>query len=345
MKKSDFYYDLPDEQIAQFPLADRTASRLLVVDADQAQISDQHFVDVGEFLREGDLLVLNDTRVIPARLFGNKPSGGKVEVFLERIVDQFVALCQVKSSKGLVEGGSVNFADSAMAKCSGREQGFYLLEFSVPVLELLQSQGQIPLPPYISRTANQEDTERYQTVYADRPGAVAAPTAGLHFDQALLKKLAGQGVSSCRVTLHVGAGTFQPLRVDDLEQHKMHAEWLEVNAAAAEQINQTRAQGGRVVAVGTTSVRCLETSANEKGQAQAFCGETRLFIKPGYSFKCTDALITNFHLPESTLMMLVCALGGYDHMMSAYRHAVMQGYRFFSYGDAMLVLPKARDLT
>jgi S-adenosylmethionine:tRNA ribosyltransferase-isomerase len=289
-------------------------------------------------LRRGDVLVFNDTRVIPARLLGHKASGGKVEVLIERIVDDHHALAQVRASKSPKPGNRLRLAEELEAIVQGRQDEFFRLEFldSRPLLELLQRYGHIPLPPYIQRPDAAMDHERYQTVYARQPGAVAAPTAGLHFDAEILRQIAAMGVDSAFVTLHVGAGTFQPLRVDDLAQHRMHAEYGEVSAQACAQIAAARQRGGRVVAVGTTSVRALE-SASQSGELQAWRGETRLFITPGYAFRSVDALLTNFHLPESTLLMLVSAFAGHEATLAAYRHAVDLEYRFFSYGDAMLI--------
>jgi len=335
MQRSDFSFELPPELIAQAPLAERAASRLLCLD-DHGQISDRSFRALTELLRPGDLLVLNDTRVIPARLHGHKDSGGRVEVLVERVLDNRRILAQVRASKSPRDGAWLHLDGAIEARVLGREDEFFVLEFAgeETVLTQLERHGHMPLPPYITRADMAADHERYQTVYAREPGAVAAPTAGLHFDTALLAQLGEQGVNSAYVTLHVGAGTFQPLRVERLEEHRMHAERVEVSAETCAAIAATKSRGGRVVAVGTTVVRSLETAA-QSGTLQPYNDETRLFITPGYAFRVVDALVTNFHLPESTLLMLVCAFAGYDPVMRAYRHAVEKRYRFFSYGDAM----------
>lgn len=335
MQRRDFAFDLPPELIAQTPLPERSASRLLCLDA-QGGLSDRRFDAVVELVAPGDLLVVNDTRVIPARLRGRKDSGGRVEVLVERVLDQHTALAQVCASKTPRAGARLHLEGAVVACVLGRDEEFFVLEFDGDVLELLERYGHMPLPPYIERADSGADRERYQTVYAQRPGAVAAPTAGLHFDAPLLERLRARGVEFAQVTLHVGAGTFQPLRVERLEHHRMHAERVEVSAQVCEQVAAVQARGNRVVAVGTTVVRSLETAA-QSGSLQPFAGETRLFITPGYEFRVVDALITNFHLPESTLLMLVCAFGGYEPVMRAYRHAVEQRYRFFSYGDAMFL--------
>jgi S-adenosylmethionine:tRNA ribosyltransferase-isomerase len=340
MQRSDFQYDLPPQLIAQRPLSERRASRLLVLEGESGALADRSFGDIVDYLKPGDVLVFNDTRVIPARLLGNKQSGGRVEVLVERILDEHRLLAHVRASKSPKPGARLILEDEVEAEVLGRDDDLFELRFldSRPVLEVLEAVGHMPLPPYIERPDEAEDQQRYQTVYADRPGAVAAPTAGLHFDEALLEQLRTMGIETVFVTLHVGAGTFQPVRVDALEEHKMHAEYVEVSEEAVATIKRARAAGGRVVAVGTTSVRSLETAA-QTGELKPFAGETQLFITPGYRFRAVDLLITNFHLPESTLLMLVCAMGGYEQVMAAYRHAVAQQYRFFSYGDAMLVIP------
>lgn len=335
MQRRDFAFDLPPELIAQTPLPERSASRLLCLDA-QGGLSDRRFDAVVDLLAPGDLLVLNDTRVIPARLLGRKDSGGRVEVLVERVLDQRTALAQLRASKTPRAGAILHLEGAVEARVLGREEEFFVLEFDGDVLELLERYGHMPLPPYIERADSGADRERYQTVYARRPGAVAAPTAGLHFDAPLLERLRARGIEFAQVTLHVGAGTFQPLRVERLEDHRMHAERVEVSVQVCEQVAAVKARGNRVVAVGTTVVRSLETAA-QSGSLRPFAGETRLFITPGYTFRAVDALITNFHLPESTLLMLVCAFGGYEAVMRAYRHAVEQRYRFFSYGDAMFL--------
>ncbi len=348
MKKSDFHYDLPSELIAQYPLPERPASRLLVVDRRSGELTDAAFSDLGQFLQAGDLLVFNDTRVVPARLFARKATGGKVEVFVERVLGQRTAKVMLKASKSPQLGAELFFGDTAnrqKARLTARQGMFWLLEWmgDDSLAEYMQANGHMPLPPYIQRPAEAADSQRYQTVYSRKNGAVAAPTAGLHFDQALLKALADKGIEHCFVTLHVGAGTFQPVKSEDIRQHRMHKEWLQVSPAACDKINQARARGRRVVAVGTTSVRCLETAALAsddfpKNGLQPFAGDTDIFIYPGYTFQAVDALLTNFHLPESTLLMLVAAFAGKDLIDQAYRHAIDSQYRFFSYGDAMLLV-------
>ncbi len=341
MKRSDFQFDLPESRVAQHPLAERRASRLLVLDGATGELADRRFADILALLRPGDLLVFNDTRVIPARIFGRKATGGRVEVLVERVTGPRGALAHIRASRALRAGAELTLEGGATVRVTGREGDLFVLEFpGEPVLTTLEAHGHMPLPPYIERADEAADRERYQTVYARRPGAVAAPTAGLHFDDALLAELEARGVERAFVTLHVGAGTFQPVRVESLDEHRMHAEYLEVPEATCRAIAETRARGGRVVAVGTTVVRALEASA-AGGQPEPFTGETEIFIRPGYRFRAIDALVTNFHLPESTLLMLVSAFGGFDPVMAAYRHAVAEGYRFFSYGDAMFVTPAA----
>ncbi|WP_329741060.1 tRNA preQ1(34) S-adenosylmethionine ribosyltransferase-isomerase QueA [Dyella sp. A6] len=341
MKKSDFDFDLPPELIAQAPLPERSASRLLLLDVPAQSRQDRLFRDLPGFLRPGDLLVFNDTRVLPARLYGRKDTGGAVEILIERVTGAHEAVVQLGVSKKPREGGRIELADGSHATVLGRDEGFFRLRFEAPepLEKLLLKLGEMPLPPYIERHADAADMERYQTVYAREPGAVAAPTAGLHFDEPLLAALRERGVDFGYVTLHVGAGTFQPVRADDISQHHMHSEWLNVGAGLIEKIHRTRAAGGRVIAVGTTVVRALE-SATVDGQLHPFAGETQIFIFPGYRITSIDGLITNFHLPQSTLLMLVSALAGREFMLDAYRHAVEQRYRFFSYGDAMLILPQ-----
>ena len=341
MKKSDFDFTLPPELIAQAPLAERSASRLLLVDVAEQVREDRMFRELPQFLREGDLLVFNDTRVLPARLYGRKDSGGAVEILIERVTGAHEATVQLGVSKKPKEGGRIELADGSHAVVLGRDEAFFRLRFesSEPLEKLLSKLGEMPLPPYIARHADASDLERYQTVYARQPGAVAAPTAGLHFDEAMLAQLRAQGVGFGYVTLHVGAGTFQPMRAEHVKDHVMHREWLNVGAELVEKIQRTRAAGGRVVAVGTTVVRALE-SATRDGVLRPFAGETQIFIFPGYRFSSIDALITNFHLPQSTLLMLVSALAGREVILDAYRHAIEQRYRFFSYGDAMLIMPQ-----
>ncbi len=338
MRKSDFHYSLPPELIAQYPASPRTASRLLALDGANGDLRDLRFTDLPALLRAGDLLVFNDTRVIPARLFGHKDSGGRIEVLVERILDAHCVLAQVRASKSPKPGQKLSLEGNVTMTVQRREDEFYVLAFDSDrsVTEILERIGHVPLPPYIDRADNTADGERYQTVYAHYPGAVAAPTAGLHFDQAMLALFKEKGIESAFVTLHVGAGTFQPIRADDVREHRMHAEYLRVPAAACHRIIEAKKEGRRVVAVGTTVVRALETAARNGGIGPHE-GETDIFIYPGYRFRIVDALLTNFHLPESTLLMLVCAFGGTENVLSAYRHAVEQKYRFYSYGDAMFV--------
>jgi S-adenosylmethionine:tRNA ribosyltransferase-isomerase len=341
LRKSDFSYSLPPELIAQAPLSERAASRLLCLDGRSGGIDDRLFSDLPQLLRAGDLLVFNDTRVIPARLFGTKDSGGRIELLVERVLDGSRVLAQCRASKSPKPGQTLHFGHGVQARTGARHGEFYEIEFDgqEPLPALLERIGHIPLPPYIERADVAADRERYQTVYARTPGAVAAPTAGLHFDSAMLARLDAMGVERAFVTLHVGAGTFQPLRVDEIAQHRMHAEWLDVPAATAARVNTAKSDGRRVIAVGTTVVRALETASGEAG-VRPFAGETGIFIYPGYRFRAVDALVTNFHLPESTLLMLVCAFAGTEHVLAAYRHAVRERYRFFSYGDAMFVTPQ-----
>ncbi|RAP57557.1 tRNA preQ1(34) S-adenosylmethionine ribosyltransferase-isomerase QueA [Oleiagrimonas sp. MCCC 1A03011] len=341
MKKSDFHFDLPQHLIAQAPLAERSASRMLVLDVPNTRWQDSSVRALPDFLREGDLLVFNDTRVLPARLFGRKETGGAVEILLERVTGTHEARAQMRVSKKPAPGSRILLDDGTPVEVLGREDAFFRLRFDTeePLEKVLLRVGHMPLPPYIERDDSAEDAERYQTVFAREPGAVAAPTAGLHFDDALLDALRARGVDSGYVTLHVGAGTFQPMRAERIEDHHMHREWLNVGAELIEKIHRTRAAGGRVIAVGTTVVRALE-SATVEGELHPFAGETQIFIFPGYRFTSIDGLLTNFHLPESTLLMLVSALAGREFMLDAYRHAVEAEYRFFSYGDAMLILPQ-----
>jgi S-adenosylmethionine:tRNA ribosyltransferase-isomerase len=337
MKRTDFHYELPAELIAQLPLEQRSASRLLCFDRRSGHLDDREFRNLPGLLNPGDLLVFNNTEVIPARLYGNKASGGRVEILVERLLNQQECLAQVRASKSPKPGGTLILEDGSRLQVLGREDSFFHLQaVGGDLMGLLQSLGHMPLPPYITRKDTQRDRDRYQTVYAETPGAVAAPTAGLHFDQVLLNQLKETGIQSTTVTLHVGAGTFQPVRVDNIEDHHMHAEWLEVPQSACEAIAAARARGGRVVAVGTTAVRSLETAA-QGGLLKPFSGDSRIFIYPPYQFRVVDAMITNFHLPESTLLMLVSAFAGREQSLAAYRHAVAERYRFFSYGDAMLL--------
>ncbi|MCM2313145.1 MAG: tRNA preQ1(34) S-adenosylmethionine ribosyltransferase-isomerase QueA [Steroidobacteraceae bacterium] len=343
MLRSDFQYDLPDELIARQPTARRSDSRLLHLDGRDGALIDRRFADLPQLLRSGDLLVFNDTRVIPARLHGHKATGGKVELLLERVVGGGRALVQMRSSKAPAAGSLVQLDGGVVASVVGRDDDFWLLDFGTDPAAVFERHGEMPLPPYLRRAAEDFDRERYQTIYARVPGAVAAPTAGLHFDAGLLDACDRVGAAHAHVTLHVGAGTFQPVRVDDLAAHRMHAEWAEVPAAVCEAVAACRARGGRVVAVGTTAVRALESAARA-GRLAPFAGDTRLFITPGYRFRVVDAMVTNFHLPESTLLMLVAAFAGRAHVLAAYRHAVAERYRFFSYGDAMFVEPDREAL-
>jgi len=341
MQTRDFHYSLPDELIAQQPCAERSASRLLVVDRGTDALVDSRFSCLLDYLEPGDCLVFNNTRVIPARLYGKKATGGKVEILLERMLDDSRALAHIRASKTPRTDGIIIIDDSEYElQVTGRSADLFEIRVAHPgdsLSKILQTCGHMPLPPYIRRTDEAIDHERYQTVYAEQPGAVAAPTAGLHFDNALLAALQDRGVDSTFVTLHVGAGTFQPVRCEHIEDHRMHSEYLEVSEQAVAKCRQARASGKRIIAVGTTSVRCLET-ASAGGELQSCCGETDIFIYPGYTFRSVDAMITNFHLPESTLLMLVSAFAGRENMLAAYQHAVAQRYRFFSYGDAMLIL-------
>ncbi len=338
MKASDFDYELPERLIAQKPLEQRTASRLLVLDPQQGSIEDQQFSCLEQYLRPQDLLIFNDTRVFPARLFGQKESGGKVEVLIERIINDQEVLAHVRSSKSPKAGTRLKLEQVIDCQVEGRQDDLFRLKLNQQGnwLDLLQQHGHMPLPPYIQRKDDDSDKDRYQTVYSRNVGAVAAPTAGLHFDQTLLDSLQERGVRTAYVTLHVGAGTFQPMRVEEVSEHIMHAEMVAVSEAVCQQIKYTRKIGGRVIAVGTTVVRSLESAAADGG-IKPFQGDTQLFITPGYEFRVVDAMITNFHLPRSTLLMLVSAFAGKDFMMQAYQHAVDAEYRFFSYGDAMLI--------
>jgi len=337
LKRSDFKFDLPQELIAQQPLAHRGDSRLLRVSRSNGALRDHVFCELVEFLNPGDLLVFNDTRVIPARLLGHKDSGGKIEVLLERMLDEHNCLAQVRTSKPLKPGGKIILQDGSELNVVGREGNFFRLATGRELLSVVVDRvGHVPLPPYIERADTAEDRRRYQTVYAARPGAVAAPTAGLHFDEPMLQALADRGIRRASITLHVGAGTFQPVREEHIENHRMHAEYLEVSQAVCDAVQQAKADGCRVIAVGTTSVRSLETAAAD-GELKPFSGDSRIFIYPGYEFRVVDGMITNFHLPESTLLMLVSAFAGVDTLRAAYRHAIAERYRFFSYGDAMFL--------
>lgn len=334
MRLTDFDYHLPDELIARYPLPERTASRLLCLNSSNGSILHAKFTDLSDFLSPGDLLVCNNSRVIPARLLGQKPTGGQVEVLIERVLDDKNVLAHVRASKTPKPGTYIHFSDDIRFEMIGRHDNLFELRCMTnePVLDVIDAIGHMPIPPYFQRSSDESDKERYQTIYAEPKGSVAAPTAGLHFDQALFEKLRVNNIDIDYVTLHVGAGTFAPVRVDNVTEHKMHSERIDVSARLCEKIKHTKANGGRVIAVGTTTARSLETAA-----LNPFSGETNIFIYPGYEFKCIDALITNFHLPCSTLLMLVAALGGYQYVMSAYQAAIAEKYRFFSYGDAMLV--------
>jgi S-adenosylmethionine:tRNA ribosyltransferase-isomerase len=353
VRRADFAYELPEELIAQSPLAERSASRLLTLDGSTGALADRSIRDLPELLREGDLLVFNDTRVVAARLAGFKPSGGRVEIFLERPDGERHALVQLRASKPIreeleiaTEGGSVRVLSKA--------GDLWKVTLPAPTLEFFEKWGEVPLPPYIHRTPDAADRQRYQSIFARHAGAVAAPTASLHFDEELIRRIEACGVKRAFVTLHVGAGTFQPVRTDDLESHVMHAEWISVGAETCDAIDRTRAAGGRVVSIGTTVARALESAALAtqatredavtsvpafQSALAPFSGDTRLFISPGFQFRVVDALLTNFHLPESTLLMLVSAFAGREKVLAAYEHAVREKYRFFSYGDAMFVTP------
>lgn len=336
MRTEDFNFDLPDDLIAQFPPAVRTASRLLRIETDT--LTDKLFTDFPDYLRAGDVLVFNDTRVIKARLYGQKASGGQVELLVERVINEHEALTFIRASHAPKVGSQIMLADTVPLTILAREQDLYRVRFDVPatVLEVLEQYGALPLPPYIDRAADGADDARYQTVYAQHLGAVAAPTAGLHFDQAMLAKLDSLGIVRAHVTLHVGAGTFQPVRVDNIADHVMHSERYTIPQATVDAIQHAQAQGNRIISVGTTSLRALESAA-QSGQLVAGENETSIFITPGYQFKVVEQLLTNFHLPKSTLLMLVSAFGGYTAMRHAYAHAIAQRYRFFSYGDTMLI--------
>jgi len=338
MQRSDFSFNLPESLIAQQPTAERCGSRLLVLDPVQEQIQDKQFTDFTRFLNKGDLLVFNNTRVIPARLLARKASGGKVEILIERVINHSDVLANIRASKSPKPGDKIVLENGVEIEMLERQGTLFKLRFpdEKNAMAVIDSVGHIPLPPYISRQDNQIDQERYQTVYASKLGAVAAPTAGLHFDADLLAKIKQQGIETAEVTLHVGAGTYQPVRTDDIRDHEMHSEYLEVSQATVDAVRETKARGGRIIAVGTTSVRSLETAARS-GILQAYAGETDIFIYPGYQFQVVDAILTNFHLSESTLLMLVSAFAGREFILEAYRHAIDEKYRFFSYGDAMFI--------
>lgn len=341
MQRTDFQFELPSELIAQYPTENRTASRLLTLDGNSGELSDRQFSDFPGLLQPNDLLVFNNTKVIPARLLGEKETGGKIEVLVERVLDDKRVLAHVRSSKSPGTGRILILENVLRAEVLSRQDALFELQFNIEsdVITALEQYGRLPLPPYIDREVDKADLDRYQTVYAKQTGAVAAPTAGLHFDNALMQQIRDSGIEMCEVTLHVGAGTFQPVRVEDIRSHQMHSERIEVSEDVCEKIRQTRSRGGRVIAIGTTSVRALE-SASHSGEIAPYSGETDIFIYPGYQFRSVDAMVTNFHLSESTLLMLVSAFAGREHIMHAYQHAIAQRYRFFSYGDAMFITRK-----
>ncbi len=342
MQLSDFHFELPSELIARYPLAHRSASRLMVLSGISGNVLHHRFTELLNLLSEGDLLVFNDTKVIPARLMGKKTTGGQVEVLIERILNENSILAQVRASKALRLDDYLLFANDIKLEVVDRKNQFYELRYNgndKSILEIAESIGQIPLPPYMHREPEESDKERYQTVYALHKGSVAAPTAGFHFDEMLLSKLREKKVEIAYLTLHIGAGTFAPVRSENITEHKMHAEYLDVPEALCEKIKATKERGKRVIAIGTTTLRALET-ASQSGNIEPYRGETSIFIYPGYRFRCVDALLTNLHLPRSTLLMLVCAFGGHDEVMQAYKEAVAQSYRFYSYGDAMWVSVK-----
>ncbi|MCE9678713.1 tRNA preQ1(34) S-adenosylmethionine ribosyltransferase-isomerase QueA [Shewanella sp. AS1] len=344
MRVADFSFDLPDELIARYPMAERTASRLLTLEGSTGELADKQFTDILELVNPGDLMVFNNTRVIPARLFGQKQTGGKLEILVERMLDDKRILAHVRSSKSPKVDSVICLDGGYQMTMVARHDALFelVLNSDKTILEVLEEVGHMPLPPYIDRPDEDADKERYQTVYNQNPGAVAAPTAGLHFDDKVLAKLKEKGVDTAFVTLHVGAGTFQPVRVDNVLEHKMHSEWAQVSQEVVDKIKATKAAGNRVIAVGTTSVRSLESAAKASaGELEPFSNDTNIFIYPGYEFQVVDAMVTNFHLPESTLIMLISAFAGFDEVKNAYQHAIAQKYRFFSYGDAMFVTKKA----
>lgn len=340
MLLDDFNFDLPPELIAQFPLASRSDSRLLHLDKTSGTIAHTKFKDLSQLLTAKDLLVFNDTKVIPARLFATKPTGGKAEILVERVLTDKQILAQIKTSKALKDGAVLLLDNDNFLVVTGRQDNFFILALNSPLtaVAILAKFGQIPLPPYIEHQPTAADQDRYQTIYAKYDGAVAAPTAGLHFDQALMLTLAQQGVQTAFLTLHVGAGTFQPIRAQHFTEHKMHKEYINVPEAICQQIIAAKKNGGRVIAVGTTSARALESASSLTGEIQPYRGDTDIFIYPGYQFKCIDALITNFHLPKTSLLLMIAALAGRDQIMRAYQEAIRQQYRFFSYGDSMIII-------
>ncbi|HSI24119.1 MAG TPA: tRNA preQ1(34) S-adenosylmethionine ribosyltransferase-isomerase QueA [Methylotenera sp.] len=338
MRTQDFDFNLPEALIAQHPTHLRNASRLLHLEGQTGKLHDKSFIDLPDYIHAGDLLIFNDTRVIKARLYGTKASGGALEILVERVLDAHHVLAHIRASRAPKMGTVIKLANAFEAEVLGRDDDLFHVKFlgEVTVLDLLEQYGALPLPPYITHSAEAEDDERYQTVYAKHAGAVAAPTAGLHFDESMLARLKANGVNIAYVTLHVGAGTFQPVRVDDIKDHKMHSEMYDISAETIDLINATKKNGGRIIAVGTTSLRALESAA-QHGDMQAGQNETNIFITPGFQFKVVDKLLTNFHLPKSTLLMLVSAFADYQNIKNTYEHAINQQYRFFSYGDAMLI--------
>lgn len=338
MKKQDFYFDLPSELIAQYPLACRSDSRLLTYNRQTEEYGHHQFKEIADFLKPGDLLVMNDSKVIPARLYGFKSTGGKVELLVERIISDFTFLAHIKASKALKRGGVINLEQGNQLEIVERQDDLFLCKSSIETLKLLNDQGHIPLPPYITRDDEQLDQDRYQTVYARLAGSVAAPTAGLHFDEAVLSSLRSRGVNIAYVTLHVGAGTFRPVRCDHIKDHQMHSEQFTISAELCDAVHAAKAAGNRVIAIGTTALRSLESAADENGTLIPCSRDTSIFIYPGYQFRICDGLMTNFHLPESTLLMLVSAFIGHSQAMSLYHEAINQKYRFFSYGDTSLLL-------
>lgn len=346
MHLSDFNYELPEHLIAKTPAKTRTGSRLLCLDGPSGTLSDQQFPHILSQLEPGDLMVFNNTRVIPARVFGTKLTGGKIEILVERVLSDTRVHAHIRSSKSPKAGSQLRLDGDVLVTVVGRAEDLFILDFTEQdtAIDVLERIGHMPLPPYIDRADNDTDKERYQTVYGEHKGAVAAPTAGLHFDDAMLAAIKAKGVNIAFVTLHVGAGTFQPVRVDNIKEHTMHAEYMVVDEATCDAVKATQQAGKRVIAVGTTSVRSLETAARN-GTIEPYAGDTQIFIYPGFTFNAVDALLTNFHLPESTLLMLISAFAGYQHVMQAYQHAVAEQYRFFSYGDAMWITknPSAKD--
>ncbi len=336
MQITDFDYQLPEHLIARYPLPERSSSRLLHYDRGSNTLSDRQFSDMLDHIQPNDCLIFNNTKVMPARLHGQKATGGKLEILIERLAADNIALAHIKASKSPKPGTQIELQNGINVTMTGRENGLFMLQAQQDWLQIMQQQGEMPLPPYMLRAAEEMDTRRYQTVYAKQTGAVAAPTAGLHFDDELINKIKTKNIATAQVTLHVGAGTFQPVRVDNIHEHQMHKEWLQVSDEVCDLITRTKQQGGRVIAVGTTTVRSLETAARA-GQLQPYTGDSDIFIYPGYKFQVVDAMITNFHLPKSTLIMLVSAFCGLAEVKQAYQYAIEQEYRFFSYGDAMLL--------